>query len=131
MAKQVKLETLKQVIAYCMKKPGAWLDDPWGGGHNVTKVADKMFMMAGAMQDEPAIAVRCIDLEDRQFWRDKYPDDIGPQPYMVHQPWNRVVIGRAVTSEDMQEMLDVSYDNVVSRLPKSKRPADYVPMAKE
>ena len=129
MAKQVQLTTLKQVIAYCLKKPGAWLDDPWGGGHNVTKVADKMFMMAGAVQDEPAIAVRCIDLEDRQHWRDRYPDDIGPQPYMVHQPWNRVVIGRAVSSADLQEMIDISYDNVVSRLPKSKRPADWVPLA--
>ena len=127
MARQIKLATLAQVVRYCVTKPGAWLDDPWGGGHQVAKVADKMFMSAGAMQDEPAFAIRCIDMDDRDFWRDRYPEGVTSQPYMPNLAWNRVVLGK-VPDADIQEMLDVSYDTVVSKLPKRSRPEGWVPI---
>lgn len=131
MAKQIKLATLAQVVKYCLAKPGAWLDDPWGGGHQVAKVGEgkvgKMFMSAGSVQDVPAIALRCIDMEDRQFWRDKHPDAIGPQQYMVHIPWNRIDLGK-IPDDEMQELIDISYDVVVRGLAKKHRPVGWEPI---
>jgi predicted DNA-binding protein (MmcQ/YjbR family) len=129
--KPPRLQTLAQVVKYCLAKPGAWLDDPWGGGHQVAKVgegkAGKMFMMAGAVQDEPAIALRFIDKEDRDSWRQQHPGVILEQPYMVHQPWNRVCLGK-LDDATLQELIDISYDVIVSNMPKKHQPAGWQPL---
>ena len=35
------------IVDYCLSKPGAWLDSPWGEGDNVAKVGDKIFCSYG------------------------------------------------------------------------------------
>jgi len=35
------------LLAYCLSKPGAWLDEPWEGDQ-VAKVADKIFAFLGS-----------------------------------------------------------------------------------
>ena len=35
------------LLAYCLAKPGAWVDEPWEGDQ-VVKVADKIFAFFGS-----------------------------------------------------------------------------------
>ena len=37
----------KTLFDYCLRKPGAWVDEPWEGDQ-VIKVADKIFAFFGS-----------------------------------------------------------------------------------
>ncbi len=40
--------TPEEMLAYCLAKPGAWPDNPWGHEHPVVKVHDKIFAFVGS-----------------------------------------------------------------------------------
>ena len=113
----------EDIVAYCLSKPGAWLDSPWGEGDNVAKVGDKIFCFYGG--DRLAITVKNTR-EAISEWRDRFPDHAGPAAYLNKQLWNQVGLegDGCPTAEDMRELIDDSYDLVVAGLPKSKRPID-------
>ena len=109
------------VKAYCLAKPGAWEDEPWGGDH-VAKVSDKIFAFLGSA-DSTTIGLKCgRSAEDAREWRDQYPDDVTLSAYIGRYGWNTFVVGGAVPGDELREAIDASYDDVVSRLPKSRRP---------
>ena len=110
------------VVDYCLSKPGAWLDNPWGEGDHVAKVGDKIFCFYGG--DRLAITVK-NNRETIAEWRDRYPEHAGPAAYLNKQLWNQVVLegAGAPDEDDMRELIDDSYALVVASLPKSKRPA--------
>jgi predicted DNA-binding protein (MmcQ/YjbR family) len=116
--------TRDEVVEYCLTKPGAYLDAPWGEGDNVVKVADKIFCFLGAPDAAPVISVKNTR-EAVQEWRDRFPGHIGVPRYLNKALWNRVDLGRpgAPDRDDAQELIDDSYLLVVESLPKSKRPA--------
>ena len=39
---------VSEMQAYCLGKPGAWPDNPWGHEHPVIKVQEKIFAFLGA-----------------------------------------------------------------------------------
>ena len=39
--------TPEEMLAYCLAKPGAWPDNPWGHEYPVVKVHDKIFAFIG------------------------------------------------------------------------------------
>ena len=41
----------RELLAYCLAKPGAWVDEPWEGDQ-VVKVADKIFAFLGALRGQ-------------------------------------------------------------------------------
>jgi predicted DNA-binding protein (MmcQ/YjbR family) len=111
------------VLAYALGKPGAWLDHPWDPDHDVAKVADKMFVMVGARDRGSSFAVRHTDAESCDEWRRRFPDELGPQPYMKNLPWSRVSLtGSGLDDDDLVELVEESYAAVVGRLPKKHRP---------
>ena len=112
----------EQVLAYALTKPGAWLDHPWGEGHDVVKVGERMFVLAGATQDEPSFSVKHEDMDSRDVWRARFPDAVGPAPYLTNKPWSRVFPDRGIEEDDVRELVDESYVAVVRRLAKKNRP---------
>jgi predicted DNA-binding protein (MmcQ/YjbR family) len=110
-----------EIVEYCLSKPGVWLDSPWGEGHNVAKVGDKIFCFWGS--DPLAIIVKNTR-EAVTEWRERYPEHVGTAPYLHKQLWNRVVLEGpgAPDAPEMRELIDDSYELVVAGLPKSKRP---------
>jgi predicted DNA-binding protein (MmcQ/YjbR family) len=42
--------------------------------------------------------------------------------YLGRYGWNRVQLGAGVPDAELEELVDASYDRVVARLPKAKRP---------
>ncbi|WP_433263281.1 MmcQ/YjbR family DNA-binding protein [Actinosynnema sp. CS-041913] len=113
--------TLDEVIAHCLAKPGAEESYPWGDEDLVCKVGGKAFAFIGLAGN--AVGVKCgVNAEDAAEWRERFPDDIAVSAYVGRYGWNRVRLGGGVPEDDVRELLDRSYDAVVAKLPKSKRP---------
>ena len=109
-----------ELLAYCLGKPGAWQDEPWEGDV-VAKVADKIFAFLGGQGD--AVGLKCgRNRDEADEWLHRYPDDVSVMAYIGRSGWNTVKVGGAVPDDEVRELIDASYDLVVSKLPKSKRP---------
>jgi predicted DNA-binding protein (MmcQ/YjbR family) len=111
------------LVAYCLAKPGAWLDEPWEGDE-VAKVGDKVFAFFGAAgMSPPTVGVKCgRDADEAAELRRRFPDDVTVSAYVGRYGWNRVRLDGAVPDDEIEEIVDASYDTVVAALPKSKRP---------
>ena len=109
------------LLAYCLTKPGAWVDEPWEGDQ-VVKVGDKIFAFLGPYLGS-TIGLKCgRSADEAREWRDQYPDDIIVSAYIGRYGWNTFAIGSAVPDEELRDAIDASYSDIVGRLPRSKRP---------
>src|SRR4051812_49403975 len=111
------------MLAYCLAKPGAWADNPWGHDHPVVKVgpagAGKIFAFLGASGvGGKGGATR--DVADERLHR--LPEDAGGVASIRPSGWNHPALGGAVPDEEVPEAVDESYRLVTSRLPKKHRP---------
>ncbi len=107
-----------ELIAYCLAKPGAEETYPFGEDDVVAKVGGKMFALVNLALDRGGLMVKCgRDAEDARSWRDRFPAAVLVAPYLGRYGWNRVSLTGIVPVDDVLEMVDVSYDSVVSRLP--------------
>ncbi|MGH4017526.1 MAG: MmcQ/YjbR family DNA-binding protein [Pseudonocardiaceae bacterium] len=107
-----------EVTRYCFAKPGAVPDEPWADDP-VAKVGGKIFAFLGGGQ----LGVKCgATAEDAAEWRQRYPGTVSVMPYIGRYGWNTVELDGTVPDEEIVELIDESYDDVVARLPKSKRP---------
>ena len=110
-------------IRYCLTLPGAYLDNPWGEEDTVVKVGGKIFAFLGGADGPLAIAVKNTpELIDE--WRARYPQHIGPGPYLKKTLWNRVLTtGMGSPKDDeVRELIEDSYALIVAALPKAKHP---------
>lgn len=107
------------VLSYCLAKPGARQDEPWEGDI-VAKVGGKIF----AFVRPDAVTIKC---GRNRFDADElvhvYPDDVTAASYIGRFGWNTVTVGGAVPPEELRELIDQSYEAIVAKLPKAKRPA--------
>jgi len=112
-----------QLLGYCLKKPGAWQDEPWEGDV-VTKVGSKIFAFLGS-EDEGAVSigVKCgPSREAADEWLLRYPDDAKASAYIGRSGWNTLRVGGAIPDDEIREAIDDSYEAVVAKLPKKERP---------
>ncbi|MFC4127542.1 MmcQ/YjbR family DNA-binding protein [Nocardia rhizosphaerae] len=108
------------LLRYCLAKPGAWQDEPWEGDV-VAKVGDKIFAFLGT---GTAISLKCgRDRTEADELVRIYPDDVSASAYIGRYGWNSIAVGGAVPPDEIRELIDASYDAVVAKLPKSKRPS--------
>jgi predicted DNA-binding protein (MmcQ/YjbR family) len=108
-----------EVLAYCLGKPGAWQDEPWEGDV-VAKVGPKIFAFLGA----DTVGVKCgANREVADELVDTYPDAVSTMPYIGRSGWNTVRLDGAVPDDEILELVDASYETIVAKLPKSRRPA--------
>ena len=112
--------TFDELLAYCLAKPGAWQDEPWEGDI-VAKVGPKIFAFLGS---GAGVGVKCGPTREvADEWLARYPDDASVMAYIGRSGWNTLTIGGAIPADELLEAVDASYDAVVSKLPKSGRPA--------
>jgi predicted DNA-binding protein (MmcQ/YjbR family) len=118
--------SLDELLIYCLAKPGARRDEPWGDGV-VTKVETKIFASlrpVGVPGDAPGVSVKCGPSRDEaDEWLTRYPRDAAPSPHVGRFGWNSLAIGGAIPDEEILEAVDASYLVMVSKLPKKDRPA--------
>ena len=105
-------------LDYCLSNPGAWQDEPWEGDV-VAKVGDKIFAFLG---NETAIGLKCGDRETADLLLDRYQGAASKMAYIGKHGWNTFQLNGSIPPEEIKELIDTSYDLVVAKLPKSKRP---------
>lgn len=111
-----------EMLAYCLAKPGAWLDRPWEDDE-VVKVGSRIFAFLGNGDREPTVGVKCgANREIADEWLHRHPADARPMPYIGRSGWNTLRLDGGIDTDELTEAVDSSYDMVVAKLPKRERP---------
>ena len=111
--------THDELVAYCLAKAGAELDEPWESDP-VAKVGGKVFAFLGS----GGLGVKCgRDADEAAELRLRYPGTVAVSAYIGRYGWNRVELDGAIPDDELRELVDASYDAVVAKLPRAKRPA--------
>jgi predicted DNA-binding protein (MmcQ/YjbR family) len=108
-------------LDYCLAKPGAWQDEPWEGDV-VVKVGDKIFAFLGPAENQTTIGLKCGDREAADLLIDRYQGAATKMAYIGKHGWNTFTLGGTIPSDEIRDLIDTSYDLIVAKLPKSKRP---------
>lgn len=117
--------TQQQIISYCLAKPGAFLDYPFGPDVIVVKVkapssAARIFAQVFMLKGEPCATFNC-EMMTGEMYRAVYPGVVtrGYHCPPVQQPYfNTVRLDGGVPDEEMINMIEHAYKTVVAKLPK-------------
>jgi predicted DNA-binding protein (MmcQ/YjbR family) len=119
----VKTPAQPDWLSYCLAKPGAWRDEPWENDV-VTKVGDKIFAFFGLHeQGASSVGVKCGDRDAADIWLERYPGSASRMAYIGQHGWNVFQLDGSIPDDEIQDLVDTSYELIVAKLPKSKRPA--------
>ena len=114
----MNLETIR---TYCLSKPYATEDLPFGPGTLVFKVGGKMFALLPLdKESDYTINLKC-DPEKAVELREQYPDAILPGFHQNKLHWNTVHLEKGLTIGLMQSLIDHSYQLIFDSLSKSVR----------
>jgi len=108
-------------LDYCLAKPGAWQDEPWEGDV-VAKVGDKIFAFLGGSERQTSIGLKCGDREAADVWLERYPGAAAKMAYIGAHGWNSFTLDGTIPDDEVADLVDLSCDLIVAKLPKSKRP---------
>lgn len=114
----------RDIWDYCLSKPHAREDYPFGDDTLVFRVGDKIFALMGidieAEEDEPRINLKC-DPTLAIILRQTYPKSVLPGYHMNKTHWNTVVSNGIIPDNEIQDMIDHSYDLIIKSLTKKQR----------
>jgi predicted DNA-binding protein (MmcQ/YjbR family) len=105
----------------CLTFRGSEETFPFGFETSVFKVAGKMFALSRLGGDPLSISVKCEPLLAQQL-RAAHPA-ISAGYHLNKRHWNTVVLDGSLSDEMVADMLEDSYDLVVSALPRARRRA--------
>jgi predicted DNA-binding protein (MmcQ/YjbR family) len=105
----------------CLSFPGAEETFPFGPNTSVFKVAGKMFALSQLGADELQVSLKCEPTLAEQL-RDVHVE-VTPGYHLNKRHWNTVVIGGSLPDQMIDDMIEDSYDLVVSTLPERLRRA--------
>jgi len=103
---------------YCMNKKGVTESFPFDNSVLVFKVLGKMFALCNVDQYE-GFNLKC-DPQRAIELREEYPDLIRPGYHMSKKHWN-TVSAEGLSAVLQKELIDHSYELIVSSLPKKKQ----------
>jgi predicted DNA-binding protein (MmcQ/YjbR family) len=110
---------IEEFREYCIAKPGVTEEFPFDENTLVFKVMGKMFALTDLV-DEFSLNLKC-DPERAIALREQYPA-IQPGYHMSKVHWNTIKMDSSLNEKLILELIDHSYDLVVGKLPKGKRP---------
>jgi predicted DNA-binding protein (MmcQ/YjbR family) len=112
---------LDQLRDHCLAFEGAEETFPFGPDVSVFKVGGKMFALSRLAADPLAVSLKC-DPELAEQLREAHASVL-PGYHLNKRHWNTVTIDGSLSDETLREMIEDSYDLVVSKLPRAKRRA--------
>ena len=108
-----------QTKQYCLSKPEAREDYPFGPDALVFKIRGKLFAILGEKAGTARINLKC-DPDEAQMLRDVF-DAVIPGYHMNKRHWNTVILDGSIPQGEIERMIDRSYGLVVKSLKKAER----------
>jgi predicted DNA-binding protein (MmcQ/YjbR family) len=111
------------VKAYCAAKKAVTAEHPFDEHSLVYKVMGKMFALMPTRLGEGEtlrITLKC-DPVLLEILRQNYPGSVTTAPYMSHKHWNLVAVDGSIPDDEIRDMIDHSYEQVVKGLTKKQR----------
>ena len=103
--------THKELESYILKKPGSWLDYPFGEGVAVYKVgpkdAGKMFALIQEGKEPVQVSLKC-DPVLAQTLRERY-ESVMAGYHLNKKHWNTIVASGQLTDREIFDLVDLSY----------------------
>ncbi|MEI7801414.1 MAG: MmcQ/YjbR family DNA-binding protein [Bacteroidota bacterium] len=112
----MNIESLRE---YCLSKNSVEETVPFGPDVLVFKVSGKMFLLLPLNSEHLQFNVKC-DPELANELREKY-DCVLPGYHMNKQHWNTIIVDGTVSTKELKEWIDHSYELIVASLPKKKK----------
>ena len=121
--------TQQEIVDYCVAKPGAYIDFPFGPEYLVVKVkgtsqkSGRIFAQVFDLKGAHMATLNC-DVGTGEFYRSIYPDAVvrGWHCPPVMQPYfNTISLDKGVPDEEFVRMMEHSYAVVTAKLPKYVR----------
>jgi predicted DNA-binding protein (MmcQ/YjbR family) len=111
----------KQLRDHCLSFEGAGETFPFGPGTSVFKVAGKIFALSRLAEHPLRVSLKCEPLLAEQLRR-AHPAVL-PGYHLNKRHWNTVTVDGSLPDEMVRDMVEDSYDLVVSTLPRAHRRA--------
>jgi len=105
----------------CLSFPGSAETFPFGPETSVFKVAGKMFALSRLTGDPLSVSLKCEPLLAEEL-RAAHPA-ITPGYHLNKRHWNTVRIDGSLPDRMIADLVEDSYDLVVSKLPPARRRA--------
>ena len=109
---------IEELRNYCLLKKGTSEEFPFDQVTLVFKVLGKIYALTN-LEGDLSINLKC-DPEKAISLREQYPS-ITPGYHMSKVHWNTVQIDGSLKSDFIQQMIDHSYELVVSKLTKKQK----------
>ena len=104
---------------YCLSLRGTEETFPFGAETSVFKVAGKIFALSRLAGDPLKVSLKCEPVLAEQL-REAHPA-VTPGYHLNKRHWNTVTLDGSVPDQMLKDMVEDSYDLVVSQLPQSRR----------
>lgn len=104
---------LDQLRTYCLSLHGTQEDIKWGHDLCFT-IASKMYCVTSA----DGLGGTSFKCSDEDFVNLQEREGIVPAPYMARNKWVRVEKTAALSKEEWEHFINISYQLVVAKLPK-------------
>ena|SRR5690348_1767836 len=105
----------------CLSFPGSAETFPFGPETSVFKVSGKVFAISRLQENPLRVSVKCEPLLAEQL-REAHAAVI-PGYHLNKRHWNTVIIDGSLPERMITDMIEDSYDLIVSKLPSSRRRA--------
>lgn len=111
--------TRDDVLELCKSLPGAVEDYPFGDGVAVFKVGGRMFALVTLSESPGRLNLKC-DPDLALSLRATFPA-VTPGYHANKRHWNTVELDGSIENDELREMIDHSYELVVSKLSRAER----------
>jgi predicted DNA-binding protein (MmcQ/YjbR family) len=108
--------TPEELRDFCLARPGAYEDFPFGPEHSVFKVRGKLFAISALDAEPLRVSLKC-EPELAEQLRATY-EAIQPGYHLNKRHWNTLTLDGSLSDELVEELVGNSYDLVVDGLPK-------------
>jgi predicted DNA-binding protein (MmcQ/YjbR family) len=111
--------TRDKILELCAKLPAAVEDYPFGDGVAVFKVGGRMFALVPLDEEPGSVNLKCdpmLALELREMYA-----AVRPGYHQNKRHWNTVDLDGSIEDDELRDMVEHSYELVVSGLPRAQR----------
>jgi predicted DNA-binding protein (MmcQ/YjbR family) len=105
-----------ELHTWCLRRAAAIEDFPFGPEHSVFKVEGKMFAISALEREPLEISVKCepdLAVELRNSYA-----AIRPGYHLNKRHWNTLTVDGSLPDQLVRDLVEDSYDLIVSALPK-------------